>query len=138
MGWLWVLANVVLVKLGMRFSCPVVCSLVVGGVDGMIIAVIAIAKASANFQAVTTGLLGGIGINGLGSEENLLTKAANSVHEFIDSFVNGFGTPTGPDNPAHAQIEAAVLRIVWTAIFVVLASLVAEWARTSKSGELSR
>jgi hypothetical protein len=32
----------------------------------------------------------------------------------------------------HQQIEQEVLYIIWTTLFVVLASLVAEWVRSSK------
>jgi hypothetical protein len=101
-------------------------------VDGTVLAVIAVAHASARFQAATTGLLSGLSLDKVGNGPNLLSRAADNIHGMVDGFLDGFsGTPSTVDSPMHIQIEAAVLRIVWTAIFVILASLIVEWARSS-------
>ena len=129
MGWCWVLFNVVLVGLGLRLNHAVVCSIVVGGVDGTVLAVIAVARASARFQAATTGLLGGLSLDKAGKGPNLLSRAADSIHSFVDNILGGI-PPDTVHNPLHDQIETAILWIVWTAVFVILASLIVEWARS--------
>ena len=132
MGWFWVLFNIAAVGLGLRLNHSGLCSIVVGGVDGTVLAVIAVARASARFQSAATGLLSGLSLDKVGNGSNLLSRAADSIHSAVDGFLNGFSgaTPSPVDSPLHAQIEAAVLRIVWTAIFVILASLIVEWARS--------
>jgi hypothetical protein len=140
MGWLWVLFNILVVALGLRLKHETLCSMIVGGVDGTVISVIAVAKASAKFQAMATGLLSGMGLNKIGSHTNFLTTVADTIHCFVDSFMDGFrqGSCSGTDSPFHLEVQTAVLQIVWTAMFVILASLIAEWARTSRYGPESQ
>jgi len=134
LGWLWVLFNISIVWLGITIGQITVCSVVVGGVDGTVIAVIAVAKASAKFQAAATGLLGGFGLNKIGADTNLLKKSADMIHRFVDSFMGIVeGGPCSACEAMHSKLQAAILLIVWTAAFVILASLIGEWVRDSRS-----
>lgn len=139
LGWLWVLFNISVVWLGIAFGQSTICSIVVGGVDGTVIAVIAVAKASAKFQAMTTGLIGGFGLNKIGSETTVLKTTADAIHRVVDGFMDIVdGGTCATCEAAHAKIEAAVLLIVWTAALVILASLIGEWVRDSKSSHDSQ
>ena len=134
MGWFWVLFNISLVWLGITFERVTLCSVVVGSVDGVLIAVIAVAKASEKFQAAATGLLGGLGVNKVSGDASFVRSAANGVHRAVDTFMDAVAHGTCPGcEELHAKIEGALLLIVWTAIFVILASLIGEWVWASKS-----
>ena len=138
LGWLWVLFNISIVWLGITIGQSTICSIVVGGVDGTVIAVIAVAKASAKFQAATTGLIGGFGLNKVGSETNFLKTTADAIHRVVDGFMDIVdGGTCATCEAAHSKIEGAVLLIVWTAAFVILASLIGEWVRDTRSGNAS-
>jgi hypothetical protein len=129
-GALWVAANAILVGLGTQIPYPMTCSFLAGIIDGTVLSVIAVAKASARFQAGTTGLLGGVSLSGLRSDGSMIWKAVHAVHEFVGHALIGMGF----DNEVlHQQIEQEVLYIIWTTIFVVMASLVVEWVRTTRS-----
>src|ERR1700735_527572 len=60
MGGLWVVMNVALVYLGLHVPYCLPCSLLAGVVNGMLVSVIAGAKASERFQGGGTGLLRGL------------------------------------------------------------------------------
>jgi hypothetical protein len=109
------------------------CSFLAGIVNGTILSVIAVAKASDRFQAVTTGLLGGLSLSSLRSDGSMVWKAMQGLHGVLDNLVGGMGFPGG--ERVHQQIEQETLYIVWTTILVVLASLIAEWVRTARAGE---
>ncbi len=128
LGALWVAANVILAVVGTQIPYPLSCSFAAGIINGVVLSVIAVAKASARFQAGTTGLLGGLSLSGLRSDGSLVWKTMQGLHGFVDSALSGIG-----DEKMHQAIEREALYMVWTTIFVVLASLVAEWVRTAQS-----
>jgi len=140
LGWGLVLINMAAVWAGARTGHPMVWSIVVGGVDGALIAMIAVARASAKFQAVITALLGGLSLNQISGDAGFLKTVADSMHHFVDSFVSGFSADltSAGDEGLHQTIEAAILQIVWTAILVIVTSLILEWTRTSMGSDESR
>lgn len=131
LGWSWVSFNVAVVWFGVTYHHPVLCSVLAGGVDGTVVAVIAVEKASIRFQAGVTGLLGGLSLNQV-DNGNIMAKLAEKVHYFVDSIMVALKV-AGPEDQTHGEIQGAVLHIVWTAMFVVLASLIAEWVRAAKA-----
>lgn len=133
LGWLWVLFNISVVWVGLATQQVTICSLVVGSIDGAIIAIIAVAKASEKFQAAVTGLLGGLGLNKVSGDTSFLKNVATGIHRGVDSFLDAVTGPCQNCEELHTRIAGALLLIVWTAIFVVLASLIGEWVRASKS-----
>jgi hypothetical protein len=131
LGCLWVVTNVLLVSLGIRISYPFSCSFAAGILDGTILSMIAVVKASDRFQAGTTGLLSGFSLSGLRSDGSLFAKSIEKVHNFIDQVLVTLSIQTQED--LHLKIASAILCTVWTALFVVLASLIAQWIRTLKA-----
>jgi hypothetical protein len=131
MGGLWVVVNVALVYLGLHGAYCLPCSVLAGIVNGMLLSVIAVAKASERFQAGVTGLLSGFTLSGLRSDGSMLSKATQSVHTFLDQVLHSFGVEGS--EVLHQQIEMEALYIIWTTVFVVLASLIAEWVRNSRA-----
>jgi len=132
----WVAVNVVLVGLGTKVPYPLSCSFLAGIINGTVLSVIAVGKASARFQAGTTGLLGGLTLSGLRSDGSMIWKAMQALHGFMDSALSGLGIPGGEG--IHHEIEQETLYIVWTTILVVLASLVTEWVRSTRDSELEQ
>ena len=132
MGALWVAVNVFLFGLGTRIPHPMICSFLAGILNGTILSVVAVAKASDRFQAGTTGLLGGLSLSGLRSDGSMIWKAMQGLHGFVDSALRCIGIG---DEELHRQIGQEALYMVWTVIFVVMASLVAEWVRSTRSEE---
>jgi len=133
MGTLWVVVNVILIGLGTQISYPLSCSFLAGIVNGTIFSVIAVAKASERFQAGTTGLLGGLSLSGLRNDGSMIWKAMQGLHGFVDTALRGIGIPGS--EKVHQEIEQEALYVVWTTILVVLASLVAEWVRSTRPEE---
>ena len=131
MGGLWVVINVALVYLGLHVAYCLPCSVLAGIVNGMLLSVIAVAKASERFQAGVTGLLCGFTLSGLRHDGSVLSKAAEGIHAFVDQALHSFGVEGAEQ--LHQQIEMEALYIVWTTVLVVLASLIAEWVRTSRA-----
>ncbi|HZR57784.1 MAG TPA: hypothetical protein VFA74_12995 [Terriglobales bacterium] len=131
LGCLWVVANVLLVGIGITISYPLSCSFAAGILDGTILSMIAVVKASDRFQAGTTGLLSGMSLSGLRSDGSMVAKSVDKVHGFIDQVLTTLGIQVQED--LHLRIASAVLCIIWTAMFVVLASLVAQWVRSLKA-----
>lgn len=127
----WVAANVILVALGTLIPYPMSCGFLAGIVNGTVLSVVVVAKASERFQAGTTGLLGGLGLSGLRSDGSMIWKAMQGLHELVDRALSGLSLP-GSER-LHHDIEQETLYILWTTIFVVFASLVAEWVRFAKS-----
>src|SRR5580698_7510844 len=84
MGGLWVVINVALVYLGLHVAYCLPCSVLAGILNGMLLSVIAVAKASDRFQAGVTGLLSGLTLSGLRNDGSMLAKATQSVHVFVD------------------------------------------------------
>jgi len=54
-----------------------------------------------------------------------------SLHVFVDNAFHAMGIDL--DERLHHAIEQEALYMVWTIVFVVMASLVAEWVRSSRS-----
>jgi hypothetical protein len=133
MGALWVATNVILLAVGTQISYPMSCSFGAGIINGTILSVIAVAKASERFQAGTTGLLGGFTLSGLRSDGSMVWKGVRATHTFIDNALVALGINGG--EKFHQAIEQEMLYMIWTMLLVVLASLMAEWVRTVKAGE---
>lgn len=88
------------------------------------------AVASERFQASVTGLLGGLSLSGLRSDGSMISKAMQSLHGLADSALHAMGIE-GSEKLHHA-LEQEALYMVWTMLFVVMASLVAEWVRSAR------
>ena len=131
LGGLWVVVNVLLVYLGLHIAYAMPCCLLAGILNGTLFSVIAVAKASARFQAGATGLLSGLSLSSLRSDGSMLSRAAQSLHVFVDQSMHALGFEF--TEQVHKQIEQQALYIIWTTVFVVLASLIAEWVRTSRA-----
>lgn len=130
LGALWVAVNVILIGLGTQIPYPISCSFLAGIVNGTILSIIAVAKASERFQASVTGLLGGLSLSGLRQDGSMVWKATRGLHMFVDQALRGTGLDV---ESLHQKIEQEMLYIIWTTVFVVMASLVAEWVRAAKS-----
>jgi hypothetical protein len=131
LGGLWVVINVALVYLGLHIAYSLPCSLLAGILNGTLLSIIAVAKASERFQAGVTGLLSGLSLSGLRSDGSALLKATQGLHVFLDQALRALGIE-GTEQ-LHHQIEQEALYIVWTTVFVVLASLIAEWVLASRA-----
>jgi hypothetical protein len=131
LGVLWVVVNVSLLGLGAYIHWPFACSFVVGLVNGTALSMIAVSVASERFQASTAGLLGGLSLSGLRSDGSMIAKAMQSLHAVADSVLNAMGFEV--NEQLHHALEQEAVYMVWTTLLVVLASLVAEWVRSSRS-----
>ena len=133
-GFSWVTFNILVVWVGVIYHHPMICPLLVGGVDGLLFAVIAINAASTRFRGGVTGFLGGVGLNQVDTQTSLITKTADKVHQLVDGMLS-----TMVENGFHEQIQGSVLRIVWVAVCVIVAALVSEWvwATLTKSDQPS-
>jgi hypothetical protein len=130
LGVLWVMVNVALVGLGVYIHFPFTCSFFAGLINGTVLSVIAVAAASERFQASATGLLGGLSLSGLRDDGSMISKAMQNLHNLADSVFSALGIE-GSEKLHHA-IEQEALYMVWTMVFVVMASLVAEWVRSAR------
>jgi hypothetical protein len=126
-GVLWVVVNVALVGLGICIHYPFACSFLAGLLNGTLLSVIVVSMASERFQAGATGLLGGLSLSGLRNDGSMIWKAMQGIHGVVDSALGALGVQGG--EKLHNAIEQEALYMVWTSLFVMLASLVAEWAR---------
>jgi hypothetical protein len=126
-----VVANVALGSLGIYFDWPIPCAFLAGLLNGTVLGVIAVATASARFQAGFTGLLGGLSLSALRSDGSIIWKAMQGVHGAVDKTLQALGVAT--DEKLHRALEQEALYMVWTMIFVVLASLVAEWVQSARA-----
>lgn len=131
LGVLWVVVNVSLLGLGTYIHWAFPCSFVVGLVNGTVLSVIAVSVASERFQAGTTGLLGGLSLSGLRSDGSMIAKTMQNLHTVADSILNAMGVEV--HEQLHHALEQEAVYMVWTTLLVVLASLVAEWVRSSRS-----
>ena len=130
LGGLWVLANVGLAALGIYIDWPILCAFLAGLMNGSLLSVIAVSTASERFQAGATGLLGGFSLSALRSDGSMVWKAVQGLHGFVDTALHAMGIEI--NEHLHRAIELEVLYMLWTIVFVVLASLVAEWVRSSR------
>jgi hypothetical protein len=131
LGGLWVVANVALGGLGIYIDWPVTCAFLAGLLNGTLLAVIAVAMASARFQAGATGLLGGLTLSGLRNDGSMVWKATRGLHVFVDNALHALGFVV--NEKLHHAIEQEILYMVWTVVLVVLASLVGEWVRAVRA-----
>jgi hypothetical protein len=58
-------------------------------------------------------------------------KAMQSVHGFADNIFRAMGIEL--NERMHHALEQESLYMIWTVVFVVLASLVAEWVRSARN-----
>jgi hypothetical protein len=100
-------------------------------VNGSLLAVIAVATASERFQAGATGLLGGLSLSALRSDGSMVWKAMQGLHGFVDNVFHAMGIELGEN--LHQALEQEALYMIWTIVFVVMASLVVEWVRSSRA-----
>ena len=135
LGGLWVVINVALGGLGIYFNWPITCAFLAGLINGTLLAVIAVATASERFQAGATGLLGGLSLSALRSDGSMVWRAMMSLHAFVDNLFHAMGIEL--NERLHRAIEQETLYMVWTIVFVVMASLVAEWVRSARSKRAS-
>ena len=131
MGGLWVLANVGLGALGIYIDWPILCAFLAGLVNGSLLSVIAVATASERFQAGTTGLLGGMTLSVLRSDGSMVWKLTQGLHLFVDGAFQALGIEI--NEKLHRALEQEALYAIWTIVLVVLASLVAEWVRSTRT-----
>lgn len=131
LGSLWVLTNVALGGLGIYINWPVRCAFAAGLINGTLLAGIAVVTASERFQAGTTGLLGGFSLSALRSDGSMVWKATQGLHTFVDHAFRAMGIEI--NEKLHHAIEQEALYMIWTIVFVVLASLVVEWVTSSRA-----
>ena len=131
LGGAWVVANVGLGSLGIYVGWPIRCAFAAGLINGTLLGVIAVATASVRFQASATGLLGGLSLSGLRNDGSMIWKATQGVHSLIDNTFRAMGIEV--NEKLHDAIAQETLYMVWTMVFVVMASLVAEWVRASRA-----
>jgi uncharacterized transporter YbjL len=101
-----------------------------GLLNGTLLSVIVVSMASERFQAGATGLLGGLSLSGLRNDGSMIWKAMQGIHRIVDSALGALGVQGG--EKLHNAIEQEALYMVWTSLFVMLASLVGEWARSAR------
>ena len=118
LGLVWVLSNILLGWAALATSHPAVGSLTAGAMDGTILSVIVVARASNRFQSGATGLLGGLGLDALTNNgQTLVTKTVNAIHGIADTLVVSI---SGPGNEQqHMALEAEIVLAVWVAIIFV-------------------
>jgi hypothetical protein len=128
LGLIWVLLNIVLGWSASTTNHPAFGFLTAGAMDGTILSVIVVARASHQFRSGATGLLGGLGLDALTNNgQTLVTKTANAIHEITDTLVVSI---SGPGNePQHRALEAEIVLAIWVAIIVVLAALIVKWVQ---------
>lgn len=131
LGGLWVLANVALGALGIYIDWPILCAFLAGLMNGSLLAVIAVATASDRFQAGATGLLGGLSMSAMRSDGSMVWVAMQAVHGFVDNALHAMGIDV--NERVHDSIEQESLYMIWTIVFVVLASLIAAWVQASRA-----
>jgi len=130
LGGLLVLANVGLAVLGVYVNWPGTCAFFAGLVNGTLLSIAAVALASERFQAGATGLLGGLSLSALRSDGSMVWKAMENLHLLIDKALHSMGFEV--NERLHQLIGQEALYMVWTVVFVVLASLIAEWVRSAR------
>jgi hypothetical protein len=130
-GTLWVVTNVALGALGIYINWPVPCAFLAGLINGTLLGVIAVSTASERLQAGTTGLLGGLSLSALRSDGSMVWKAMQGLHGFVDNVFHTMGIELNEN--LHHALQQEALYMIWTIVFVVMASLVAEWVRSARA-----
>jgi len=129
-GAAWVTTNVALIAAGAQLRFPMTCSFLAGLINGTVLSVVVVAIASERLQGSATGLLGGISLSGLRSDGSMIWKSMQAVHGFVDALMRNMGIPGS--EKLHQSIEQGVLYMIWTTVFVMLASLIAEWVMSTR------
>jgi hypothetical protein len=129
LGLAWVLFHVGLGWLGLTMGHPNVCAVAAGALDGTILSMIAVERASESFQAGMTGLLSGLSLDNLAGGQTLITKLAEAIHGVVDGVLESLGGIG--DEATHKVIEGAAVEAIWVAITVVLAALIVKCINTS-------
>ena len=129
LGLTWVLFHVGLGWLGLAIGHLNICAVAAGALDGTILSVIAVARASESFQAGITGLLSGLTLDNLAGGQTLVTKAGQAIHGVVDSILESLGSIG--DESAHKILQGAAVEGIWIVIIVVLAALIVKWVNTS-------
>jgi hypothetical protein len=129
-GTLWVVTNVALGGLGIYINWPIPCAFLAGLINGALLAVIAVSTASERLQAGTTGLLGGLSLSALRSDGSMVWKVMQGLHGFVDNVFHTMGIELNEN--LHHALQQEALYMIWTIVFVVMASLVAEWVRSAR------
>ena len=131
-GMAWVFFNVLLVILGTRDpSRPSpLFSLMAGGIDGAILASIAVATLSEKLHAGTAGILGGYGFQDVQNNFKLTRQWAQWVHGQLDPVLDVL---LGSGHEAlHEAIQKELVWIACTAAVVVLAALIVQLIRPAQ------
>ncbi len=128
LGMAWVFFNVLMVWLGIRLGYRLPCSLVAGGVDGGILASIALATLGEKIHAGTAGLLSGYGFHDVASKFDLTQKYAQWLHEHLEPLL---ALILGPSEMLHQMVQNQLVGIACTAAFVVMATLVVQLIRNA-------
>lgn len=131
LGMAWVFFNVLMVWLGVRLGYHLSCSLVAGGVDGGILASIALVTFGEKIHAGTAGLLGGYGFHDVASSFDLTEKYAKWLHEHSEPLLVLI---LGPNEMLHQVVQKQLVGIGCTAAFVVMATLVVQLIRSAGAG----
>jgi len=129
-GASWVTVNVALFAAGTLVRFPMSCAFLAGIVNGTLLSVIVVAIASERLQGGATGLLGGISLSSFRHDGSMIWKAMQNVHGFIDDAMHNLGIPG--NERFHQDVEQELLYMIWTAIIVMMASLVAEWVMAAR------
>jgi hypothetical protein len=61
----------------------------------------------------------------------MVWKVTQGLHSFVDNVFRAMGFEI--NEKMHQAIEQEALYMIWTIVFVVLASLVAEWVRSARA-----
>jgi hypothetical protein len=135
LGLAWVALNLVVEWLGLSLGHSTAFSMAIGGIDGMVVSVIVVAKLSQKFQAGMTGLLSGFSVDSAmgGGSSSVVGKVAEGVHVILDNMQLLPGAEL-----MHAQLQAAVIQGMWTAVVVVVAALLVKWAQDAAAAPASR
>ncbi len=70
-------------------------------------------------------------MSGLRSDGSMIWKATESIHGLVDQLLRSMGIEI--NEAFHHAIEQEILYVIWTMVFVVMASLIAEWVRSSRA-----
>jgi len=131
LGGLWVITNVALGGLGIYINWPATCAFAAGLINGTLLAAIAVSTASERFQAGTTGLLSGLSLSALRNDGSMVWKAMQGLHGLVDNVLRATGMELS--EKLHHTIEQEALYMIWTIVFVVMASLIAEWVQSARA-----
>ncbi len=126
-----VLVNLFLFWLALATGHLYSCFTVAGIVNGAAISVIVVALSSEKLQAGLIGLLGGIWLDNIASQETLARRAIRTAAQFMHGVVSDLqiqvSLPGATQEQALQFVDTAVVYAVWIALASVLASLLVKW-----------